>query len=93
MCNEGEAEVLLSKERKTEEYQEGLAHFIEQFDHINQMINDLILLSKFDATQVELKMVPLRLDLLIKDLCNLFQVLAEQKKIAFDTEIIEGMSL
>jgi len=49
----GEAEVLLLKERKAEEYQEGLVHFIEQFDHLNQMINDLILLSKFDATQVE----------------------------------------
>jgi heavy metal sensor kinase len=77
----GEAEVLLSKGRAAEEYQEGLINFIEQFDHLNHMINDLILLSKFDASQVELKMVPLRLDLLIKDLCNLFQVLAEQNKI------------
>ena len=85
----GEAEVLLSKERKAEEYQEGLAHFIGQFDHLNQMINDLILLSKFDATQVELKVAPLRLDLLIKDLGNLFQVLADQKKIAFETEAME----
>jgi heavy metal sensor kinase len=80
----GEAEVLLSKERKAEEYQEGLAHFIEQFDRLNQMINDLILLSKSDATQVELKMAPLRLDLLIKDICNLFQVLAEQNKITLE---------
>jgi signal transduction histidine kinase len=78
----GEAEVLLSKGRLAEEYQEGLAHFIEQFDRLNQMINDLILLSKFDTTQVELKMVPLRLDLLIKELCHLFQVLADQKEIA-----------
>jgi signal transduction histidine kinase len=85
----GEAEVLLSKERKTEEYQEGLAHFIEQFDHLNQMINDLILLSKFDATQMELKMDPLRLDLLIQDLCDLFQILAEQKKIALEMDTIE----
>jgi heavy metal sensor kinase len=85
----GEAEVLLSKERKAEEYQEGLAHFVEQFDHFNHMINDLILLSKFDATQVELKMAPLRLDLLIKDLCNLFQVLAEQNKINLEMGAIE----
>jgi heavy metal sensor kinase len=85
----GEAEVLLSKGRKAEEYQEGLAHFIEQFDHLNQMINDLILLSKFDATQMELKMAPLRLDLLIQDLCDLFQILAEQKKIALEMDTIE----
>jgi len=85
----GEAEVLLLKERKTEEYQEGLAHFIEQFDHLSQMINDLILLSKFDTTQVELKRAPLRLDLLIEDLCHLFRVLAEQKNIVLEIGTME----
>ena len=89
----GEAEVLLSKGRKAEEYQEGLAHFIEQFDHLNQMINDLILLSKFETTQVELNMAPLRLDLLIKDLCNLFQVLAEQNKIALEISTIQEVTV
>jgi signal transduction histidine kinase len=89
----GEAEVLLSKGRKAEEYQEGLAHFIEQFDHLNQMINDLILLSKFDATQVELKRVPLRLDLLIKDLCNLFQILAEQKENSLEMGTMEEITV
>jgi signal transduction histidine kinase len=89
----GEAEVLLSKGRKAEEYQEGLAHFIEQFDHLNQMINDLILLSKFDATQVELKMAPLRLDLLIKDLCNLFQILAEQKENSLEMGTMEEITV
>ena len=85
----GEAEVLLSKGRTAEEYQEGLAHFIEEFDHLNQMINDLILLSKFDATQVELKMAPLRLDVLIQGICNLFQVLAEQKGLALEVDADE----
>jgi heavy metal sensor kinase len=89
----GEAEVLLSKGRPAEEYQEGLAHFIEQFDHLNHMINDLILLSKFDTTQGELKMDALRLDLLIKDLCHLFQVLAEQKKIALEMDTIDEVTV
>jgi two-component system heavy metal sensor histidine kinase CusS len=89
----GEAEVLLSKGRTAEEYQEGLAHFIEEFDHLNQMINDLILLSKFDATQVELKMAPLRLDVLIRGICNLFQILAEQKGIALDAYATEEVTV
>jgi len=75
----GEAEVLLSKKRPLEEYQEGLAYFIERFDQLNRMINDLILLSKFDSSQVELKMASLRLDLLVQDIGNLFKILAEQK--------------
>jgi len=84
----GEAELLLSRERTAEEYQEGLAHFVERFDHLDQMINDLILLSKFDATQVELKMGTLRLDLLVEDLCHLFQVLAAQKNITLEMDSV-----
>ncbi len=89
----GEAEVLLLKERKVEEYQEGLANFIEQFDHLNQMINDLILLSKVDTTDVALKMAPLRLDLLMRDLCNFFQILAEQKNIALEIGPLEEVTV
>jgi len=85
----GEAEVLLSKQRPAEEYQEGLAHFIERFDHLNQMINDLIILSKFDSSQIELERVPLRLDLLVRDIGNLFGVLAEQKKITLEMNSIQ----
>ncbi len=70
-----------------------MVHFIEQFDHLNQMINDLISLSKFDATQTELKMAPLRLDLLVNDLCNLFQVLAEQKNIVLEIGTMEEVEV
>jgi len=38
-------------------------------------------------------MAPLRLDLLIKDLCNLFQVLAEQNKIALKMGTIEEVTV
>jgi heavy metal sensor kinase len=79
----GEAEVLLSKERTKDEYEEALAHLIEQFDRMNQMLNDLILLSKSDSSQIQLRMDPLRLDFLISSIISLFNVLAEQKKIEF----------
>jgi heavy metal sensor kinase len=82
----GEAELLLSKQRTNEEYEEGLAHFIERFDHLNRMINDLTLLSKSDSSQVELNMAPLLLDLLIQDIGSLFQALAQQKNITLNIE-------
>lgn len=85
----GEAEVLLSRRRSIEEYQEGLVHFIEQFDQLNKMVNDLILLSKSDASQIELKMEPIRLDLLIREVVGLFQVLAEQKGLVWKTDTLE----
>jgi heavy metal sensor kinase len=85
----GEAEVLLSKGRLAEEYQEGLAHFIERFDQLNRMINDLILLSKSDSSQVELKMDSVRLDLLINGIGDIFQILAQQKNIALEIDPIQ----
>jgi heavy metal sensor kinase len=90
---EGEAEVLLSGKRSPEEYQEGLAHILEQFGKMNRMINDLILLSKFDSRQAELKRAPLRLDLLIRDISNLFKVLAEQKNIDLMIETLPEVTL
>jgi heavy metal sensor kinase len=89
----GEAEVLLSKPRTIEDYQDGLAHFIEQFDRLNQMINDLILLSKGDSSPTELKKTPLRLDLLIKDLVHLFQALAAQKRIVLSSGELQEASV
>jgi signal transduction histidine kinase len=80
----GEAELLLSKRRTPEEYEEGLAHMVDRFDHLNYLLNDLILLSHTDSSQVRLETIPLRLDLLVQDIGNLFQVLAEQKGILFE---------
>jgi heavy metal sensor kinase len=89
----GEAEVLLSKKRPAEEYQEGLAHFVERFDQLNRMINDLILLSKFDSSQGELNMASLRLDLLVQDMGNLFKILAEQKGIDLQMGRIQEVTI
>ncbi len=89
----GEAEVLLSKPRTAEEYQEGLAHFIERFDQLNRMINDLIFLSKSDSSRVELKMNPVRLDLLINDMGDLFQILAEQRENSLEMGMIEEVTV
>ena len=89
----GEAEVLLSKPRTSEEYQEALVHFIDEYDRLNQLISDLILLSKFDTTQVELRRIPLRLDHLIEEMGSLFQVLAEQKGLGFEVDVHEEVIL
>jgi len=89
----GEAEVLLSKRRSPEEYQEALAQFIERFDYLNRIINDLILLSKADASRAELKMAPLRLDLLINELVSLFSILAEQKNLVLEIGPLEEVMI
>jgi len=85
----GEAELLLSKPRSIEEYQRVLANHIEKLDFLTRMVNDLILLSKFDSNEAGLEMVRIRLNELLVNLWELFGVLAEQKGIGFTLGEIE----
>jgi signal transduction histidine kinase len=66
---------------------------VERFDQLNRMINDLILLSKFDSSQGELNMASLRLDLLVQDMGNLFKILAEQKGIDLQMGRIQEVTI
>jgi heavy metal sensor kinase len=75
----GEAELVLSKPRPIEEYQRVLANNVDKLDFLTRMINDLILLSKFDSDKAALEMVPIKLNELLVNLWELFGVLAEQK--------------
>ena len=85
----GEAELLLSKPRPIQEYQGVLANHIEKLDFIMRMINDLILLSKFDSNEAGLEMVQLKLNDLLVNLWELFRVLGDQKGVTFTLEDIE----
>jgi heavy metal sensor kinase len=85
----GEAELLLSKPRPTKEYRRALATYIEKLDFLTRMINDLILLSKFDSNEAGFKMVHIKLNELLCNLWELFGVLAEQKGIVFNLGEIE----
>jgi len=85
----GEAELLLSKPRPTKEYRRALVTYIKKLDFFTRMINDLILLSKFDSNEAGLKMVRIKLNELLSNLWELFGVLAEQKGIACNLGKIE----
>lgn len=79
----GDAELLLSKQRPIEEYERTLVSNIEKLDFITRMVNDLILLSKFDSNEAGLEMAPIKLNELLVNLWELFKVLADQKGISF----------
>ena len=89
----GEAELLLSKRRTPEEYEEGFAHMVDRFDHLNRLLNDLTLLSETDSFQVKLETAPLRLDLLLQNISSLFQVLADQKRILFEVGPLQEITV
>jgi heavy metal sensor kinase len=85
----GEAELVLSKPRPIEEYRQVLADYVHKLDFLTRMINDLILLSKFDSDKAALEMTPIKLNELLVNLWELFGVLAEQKGAEFTLGEIE----
>ena len=89
----GEAELLLSKPRPQGAYRKALATYIEQLDFLTRMIDDLILLSKFDSNEARLTMIPIKLDRLLINLGDLFKVLAEQKGVELTVGIIERLDI
>lgn len=89
----GEAELLLSKPRPIGEYRKTLVNYIEKLDFLARMIDDLILLSKFDSNEAGLRMVPIKLNEFLINLGEFFRVLAEQKGIELTTGKMEQVNV
>jgi len=94
----GETEVLLSQSRSPEEYRDVLGNNLERLNFLTKIINDLLLLSQADEGRQILKVEPIRLSELLRELWDAFNMVATQKSIDFALDgpeelIIEGDSI
>jgi heavy metal sensor kinase len=89
----GEAELLLSKPRPIGEYRKTLVNYIEKLDFLTRMIDDLILLSKFDSNEAGLAMTPIKLNEFLINLGEFFRVLAEHKGIELTVGKMEHVNI
>jgi len=80
----GEAELLLSRPHTEEEYREALERFTEQFDRLNRLTSDLLLLARFEARPQLQSTERLDLGELLRGLGELFEALAEEKGISLE---------
>lgn len=77
----GELEVTLKTIRSQEEYDSVLHSSLEEVDRISRIVDDLLLLAKFDNKQMQLSHISVELNSLIREAINDIAVLAEQKNI------------
>jgi heavy metal sensor kinase len=77
----GEAEVMLSKKRSAAEYEEALERFLGQFDRLNCLTGDLLLLARFEGEAQPLVSEVVELNGLLKDLLEFFIAVAQEKAI------------
>jgi Signal transduction histidine kinase len=77
----GETEVLLSRKRSSEDYQEALTNNLERLDFLTKLVNELLILSQADEGKASLKIENLNFSELLKELYEAFNTVAMQKKI------------
>lgn len=78
----GEMEVVLRKERATEEYQRAIAVSLEEVQRMLKTINDLLLLAKLDYRTEIFKFESCDLVEFLNEIYEQTKIIAEEKKIA-----------
>ena len=77
----GELEVTLKKVRSAQEYESALYSNLEEVNRLGKIVENLLVLARFDAKTTALHEEPVDLNLLISDAVEVIKVLAVQKDI------------
>ena len=79
----GEIEVAVSRKRDAADYRETLHNCLERIDDLIKMVNDLFLISRFDAKKYDLKLSRINLAGLLREMYIFFLPIAREKHIHF----------
>jgi heavy metal sensor kinase len=85
----GQNELVLSKQRKLEEYQEVISSNLEEINYMSKVLEDLFVLSKSDENQVNLDCKTVDLRALVEEVCKHAEVLAEEKNMKIVIAFLE----
>jgi len=86
----GQTEVILRRERSTEEYRQVLESNLEEMEWMSRMIDNLLTLSRADAGQLQIELEPVQLKRLVVEAYEECHVLAEAKKLSVFLDKIEA---
>lgn len=83
----GEAEIALRKERDSAEYREALEANLRESQRMIRVVEDMLYFSRLEYDPKYLDSEPVKMDALLKDICEKAKILAEEKSIQVTTEI------
>jgi heavy metal sensor kinase len=89
----GIAEVTLTATRKLEDYEEMAASTIEECDRLLEMINTMLTISKTESGLEQFSGESLDLTHLVRQACELFLPVAEDKGLSLQSKIPDAMKL
>jgi heavy metal sensor kinase len=82
----GEIEVAVSRKRDVADYRETLHNCLERIDNLIKMVNDLFLISRFDAKKYDLNLSRINLAEVLGEMYDFFLPMAQEKNIHFVIE-------
>ena len=89
----GQNELILSKQRKPEEYQEVISSNLEEINYMSKVLEDLFVLSKSDENQVNIDYKPVDLRALVEEVFKHAEILAEEKNIKIIIAFLEPIEI
>jgi len=89
----GELEVTLKKVRSQKEYESILFSSLEELNKINRIIENLLMLARFDNREVNFEIKPLNLNQLIQNILDDIKILSNQKDIQMNFSPAETIIL
>ncbi len=87
----GFAELALVHDDDLEEYRSMASSTIEESDRLLDMINTMLVISKAEAGETDFEFTQTNLSTMVKEACDLFTPLIEDKKIVFSHDIHENI--
>lgn len=83
----GELEVALKRPMSAQEYRETIESCLEEVERLTNVIQGLLDLSRADSGQELVQFAPVRLSVLVEDVCDDLMIISEQKHITFTSAI------
>lgn len=85
----GETELALRRPRQAEDYRVVLESNLEEIDRMSRIVDELLFLSRADLGEIKLKMFPVQLDDLVREIQQQALVLGQDRNIHTVLEAIE----
>ncbi len=89
----GQSELVLSKKRAPEDYQETLCSNLEEVNYMSKIIEDLFFLSQSDEGEIKLDFIQVNLAAMIEEICKHAEVLAQEKEIKITIAYLEPIEI
>jgi heavy metal sensor kinase len=94
----GETELALRRPRQAEDYRVVLESNLEEIDRMSRIVDELLFLSRADLGEIKLKMLPVQLDDLVREIQQQALVLGQERNIhtvlkAIEPVVVQGDDL